>query len=67
MATFSLFIDSLDTAAGNRQLLQLEEKDVIQSVATVLSDLCKPGERVPMVKLHAKVGEIFLLFIFILW
>ncbi|KQJ88542.1 FHA domain-containing protein FHA2 [Brachypodium distachyon] len=39
--------------ADNQQLLQLEEKDVISSAATILSDLCGPQEWVPMNKLHA--------------
>ncbi|OVA03197.1 Forkhead-associated (FHA) domain [Macleaya cordata] len=42
-------------AADNHQLLQLEEKDVVSSVATVLSDLCGPGEWMPMAKLHTKL------------
>ncbi|KAG1363455.1 FHA domain-containing protein FHA1 [Cocos nucifera] len=45
-----------DREADNHQLLQLEEKDVVSSVATVLSDLCGPGEWMPMAKLHAEVG-----------
>ena len=45
----------VDREADNHQLLQLEEKDVVSSVATVLSDLCGPGEWMPMVKLHAEV------------
>lgn len=44
-----------DREADNHQLLQLEEKDVVSSVATVLSDLCGPGEWMPMAKLHAEV------------
>ncbi|XP_073013369.1 FHA domain-containing protein FHA2-like [Typha latifolia] len=43
--------------ADNHQLLQLEEKDVISSVATVLSDLCGPGEWMPMTKLHEVLFE----------
>ncbi|XP_062077959.1 FHA domain-containing protein FHA2 [Humulus lupulus] len=43
----------------NQQLLQLEEKDVVSSVATVLSDLCGPGEWMPMEKLHAELVEQF--------
>ncbi|XP_043707820.1 FHA domain-containing protein FHA2-like isoform X2 [Telopea speciosissima] len=46
-----------DRDADNHQLLQLEEKDVVSSVATVLSDLCGPGEWMPMAKLHAELVE----------
>lgn len=42
----------VDREADNHQLLQLEEKDVVSSVATVLSDLCGPGEWMPMETLH---------------
>lgn len=45
----------VDRDADNHQLLQLEEKDVVSSVATVLSDLCGPGEWMPMAKLHSEV------------
>lgn len=45
----------IDREADNQQLLQLEEKDVVSSVATVLSDLCGPGDWMPMEKLHAEV------------
>ncbi|XP_057964607.1 FHA domain-containing protein FHA2 [Malania oleifera] len=47
----------IDREADNHQLLQLEEKDVVSSVATVLSDLCGPGEWMPMEKLHAELVE----------
>ncbi|KAJ0969172.1 hypothetical protein J5N97_022049 [Dioscorea zingiberensis] len=47
----------IDRESDNQQLLQLEEKDVVSSVATVLSDLCGPGEWMPMVKLHAELVE----------
>ncbi|CAN4098579.1 unnamed protein product [Withania somnifera] len=46
-----------DRDADNQQLLQLEEKDVVSSVANVLSDLCGPGEWMPMEKLHAELVE----------
>ncbi|XP_057437104.1 FHA domain-containing protein FHA2 isoform X2 [Lotus japonicus] len=46
-----------DRDADNLQLQQLEEKDVVSSVATVLSDLCGPGEWMPMEKLHAELVE----------
>ncbi|KAG0503075.1 hypothetical protein HPP92_003147 [Vanilla planifolia] len=46
-----------DRETDNQQLLQLEEKDVVSSVATVLSDLCGPGEWMPMAKLHAELME----------
>ncbi|CAK9323643.1 unnamed protein product [Citrullus colocynthis] len=45
----------VDREADN-QLLQ-EEKDVVSSVATVLSDLCGPGEWMPMEKLHSELVE----------
>ncbi|XP_073099951.1 FHA domain-containing protein FHA2 isoform X1 [Elaeis guineensis] len=45
-----------DREADNQQLLLLEEKDVISTVATVLSDLCGPGEWMPMDKLRAEVS-----------
>ncbi|CAL5353473.1 unnamed protein product [Camellia sinensis] len=45
----------VDRESDNHQLLQLEEKDVVSSVATVLSDLCGPGEWMPMEKLHAEL------------
>ncbi|XP_022930939.1 FHA domain-containing protein FHA2-like [Cucurbita moschata] len=41
---------------ADNQLLQ-EEKDVVSSVATVLSDLCGPGEWMPMEKLHSELVE----------
>lgn len=44
-----------DRKADNHQLLQLEEKDVVSSVANVLSDLCGPGEWMPMEKLHSEL------------
>ncbi|ERN10052.1 hypothetical protein AMTRI_Chr06g172640 [Amborella trichopoda] len=44
-----------DREADNQQLLQLEEKDVVSSVANVLSDLCGPGEWMPMAKLHSEL------------
>ena len=47
----------VDRDSDNHQLLQLEEKDVVSSVATVLSDLCGPGEWMPMEKLHFEVSE----------
>ncbi|KAM0947059.1 putative transcription factor interactor and regulator FHA-SMAD family [Dioscorea sansibarensis] len=46
-----------DRESDNQQLLQLEEKDVVSSVATVLSDLCGPGEWMPMAKLHSELLE----------
>lgn len=41
--------------ADDRLLLQLEEKDVISSAATILSDLCGPQQWVSMNKLHVVV------------
>ncbi|KAJ4828848.1 FHA domain-containing protein fha2 [Turnera subulata] len=49
----------VDRESDNQQLLQLEEKDVVSSVATVLSDLCGPGEWMPMEKLHTELLELF--------
>ncbi|KAL4597144.1 FHA domain-containing protein FHA2 isoform X1 [Castanea sativa] len=47
----------IDRDADNHQLLQLEEKDVVSTVATALSDICGPGEWMPMEKLHAVLLE----------
>ncbi|GJY22162.1 hypothetical protein Tco_0394728 [Tanacetum coccineum] len=44
----------VDRDSDNQQLLKLTEKDVVSSVATVLSDLCVPGEWMLMQKLHAE-------------
>ncbi|XP_022759803.1 FHA domain-containing protein FHA2-like [Durio zibethinus] len=49
----------VDRESDNQQLMQLEEKDVVSSVATVLSDLCGPGEWMAMEKLHAELVEQF--------
>ncbi|KAK3122219.1 hypothetical protein QOZ80_8BG0666720 [Eleusine coracana subsp. coracana] len=48
-----------DRDVDNQQVLQAEEKDVVSSVATVLSDLCGPGEWMPMAKLHTELLEQF--------
>ncbi|MBA0764017.1 hypothetical protein Gotri_013393 [Gossypium trilobum] len=50
---------SVDRESNNQQLLHLEEKDVVTSVATVLSDICGPGEWMAMEKLHAELVEQF--------
>ncbi|CAN4115793.1 unnamed protein product [Withania somnifera] len=47
----------IERDADNQQLMQLEEKDVVSSIANVLSDLCGPGEWMPMEKLHAELVE----------
>lgn len=52
----------VDRDADNLQLQQLEEKDVVSSVATVLSDLCGPGEWMAMEKLHTEVSSDHCLF-----
>jgi hypothetical protein len=39
----------------SQQLLQLEEKDVISSTATIMHDLCGLQEWLPMDKLHGVV------------
>lgn len=46
-----------DSDADSNQLMQLEEKDVVSSVATVLSDLCGPGEWMSVERLHAELME----------
>jgi hypothetical protein len=46
----------VDREADNNQLIQLEEKDVVSSVATALSDICGPGEWMAMERLHAVVS-----------
>lgn len=51
----------VDREADDQQVLQLEEKDVVSSVATVLSDLCGPGEWMPMEKLHSMVSSSLIL------
>ncbi|KQJ98799.1 FHA domain-containing protein FHA2 isoform X1 [Brachypodium distachyon] len=48
-----------DKDMDNQQLLQMEEKEVVSSVATVLSDLCGPGEWMPMRKLHTELVDQF--------
>ncbi|VVB17764.1 unnamed protein product [Arabis nemorensis] len=50
-------IGRVDREADDQQVLQLEEKDVVSSVANVLSDLCGPGEWMPMEKLHSVIQE----------
>ncbi|KAG4188939.1 hypothetical protein ERO13_A08G195500v2, partial [Gossypium hirsutum] len=52
-------ISSVDCESDNQQLMQLEEKDVVTSVATVLPDLCGPGEWMTMEKLHTELVEQF--------
>ncbi|KAB2071214.1 hypothetical protein ES319_A08G207300v1 [Gossypium barbadense] len=52
-------ISSVDCESNNQQLMQLEEKDVVTSVATVLPDLCGPGEWMTMEKLHTELVEQF--------
>ncbi|KAH7576381.1 hypothetical protein ACOSQ2_003539 [Xanthoceras sorbifolium] len=47
----------IDRESDNQQLLLLEEKDVVSSVATVLSDLCGPGDWMPMEKLYTELVE----------
>lgn len=46
-----------DSDADNNQLMQLEEQDVVSSAATVLSDLCGPGEWMSVERLHAELME----------
>ncbi|KAJ3688555.1 hypothetical protein LUZ61_017719 [Rhynchospora tenuis] len=48
---------SSDREADNQQLMQSEEKNVVSSVANVLSDLCGPGEWMPMARLHSELME----------
>lgn len=47
----------VDPEADNQQLMQLEEKDVVTSVATLLSDMCGPGDWMAMEKLHTEVSS----------
>ncbi|KAF5726577.1 forkhead-associated domain-containing family protein [Tripterygium wilfordii] len=49
----------IERESDSQQLLILEEKDVVSSVATVLSDLCGPGEWMPVEKLHAELVELY--------
>jgi len=49
----------VDRDMDNQQILQTEEKEVVSSVATVLSDLCGPGEWMPMRKLHTELLDQF--------
>ncbi|XAR60945.1 hypothetical protein NMG60_11034497 [Bertholletia excelsa] len=49
----------VDRESDNHQLLQLEEKDVVSSVATVLSDICGPGEWMPVEKLHTELVDLY--------
>ncbi|XP_022728220.1 transcriptional activator FHA1-like isoform X2 [Durio zibethinus] len=48
----------VDRESDNQQLMQLEEKDVVSSVATVLSDMCGPGDWMPMEKLHSENSSV---------
>ncbi|KAK9733953.1 hypothetical protein RND81_04G103400 [Saponaria officinalis] len=47
----------VDPEADNQQLMILEEKDIVSSIAFMLSDTCGPGEWMPMEKLHAELME----------
>ncbi|GLJ49194.1 hypothetical protein SUGI_1038170 [Cryptomeria japonica] len=49
----------MDHETDSSQQIQAEEKDVVSAVATVLSDLCGPGEWMPMAKLHGELLEHF--------
>ncbi|KAL6845920.1 hypothetical protein ACP4OV_023368 [Aristida adscensionis] len=46
-----------DKDADNQHLLLKEEKDVVAFVATEISELCGPGQWVPMAELHSKLLE----------
>ncbi|XP_062199659.1 FHA domain-containing protein FHA2-like isoform X2 [Phragmites australis] len=48
-----------DKDTDNQQPLLKEEKDVVSSLVILISDLCGPGEWVPMAKLHSKLLERF--------
>ncbi|GAB2302004.1 FHA domain-containing protein fha2 [Dionaea muscipula] len=48
-----------DKDGDNHQLIHMEEKDVVSSVATVLSDICGPGDWMPMERLHVKLIELY--------
>lgn len=41
----------------NKHILEMEEKEVMSSVGTVLSHLCGPGEWMPVRKLHTEVCD----------
>ena len=56
-----------DREADDQQVLQLEGKDVVSSVATVLSDSCGPGEYMAMEKLHSVVSSIPSSSFFLFW
>ncbi|PNT68483.1 FHA domain-containing protein FHA2 isoform X2 [Brachypodium distachyon] len=43
----------------NKHILEMEEKEVMSSVGTVLSHLCGPGEWMPVRKLHTELMEQF--------
>ena len=45
----------MDHEIDNSQQIRKEEKYVVSVVATVLSDLCGPGEWMTMSKLHSEV------------
>ena len=47
----------MDHEADNSQQIQKEEKDVVSDVATVIYDLCGPGEWMAMSKLHSELLE----------
>lgn len=47
----------MDHETDNSQQMRKEEKEVVSAVATVLSDLCGPGEWMPMSKLHSELLE----------
>lgn len=47
----------MDHETDISQQMRKEEKEVVSAVATVLSDLCGPGEWMPMSKLHSELLE----------
>ncbi|PKU81043.1 FHA domain-containing protein FHA2 [Dendrobium catenatum] len=57
IATKSMKRSRANREADNYKLTLLEEKDVLSSVASVLSDRCRPGEWMPVAKLHTEMVE----------
>ena len=46
----------MDHETDTSQQIQKEGKYVVSAVATVLSDICGPGEWMPISKLHSEVN-----------
>lgn len=50
-------VEARRAAEAEASPMQAEEKEVVSAVATVLSDLCGPGEWMPMPNLHSELYE----------